>query len=596
MKLIIPHLGKPEGRNERLLRLADFLGVPCQPVLLEKGVRQSPRYFEEMLRDGNSYLVIDPAVLRECTGGRFPQELANWLVSRLPFLLIHGLGPDPFSQELVKTLSFGCLQSVRPVTDPRSRYEIAQHPKELCGAFGGISFGPVNPLNDFVFSLASEKAGTQTPISIDSHPFMTVIKKDKARLIFLASADSFDMNCDIDGKPLSEYFSRFIPYVMALRYMFGEQCWHPVQHYASFIVDDPLLRSNYGYLDFQALLRLMKQHNFATTIAFIPHNYRRSSKAAVRMFRENSDRLSICYHGNDHTAAEMASHDVPQLNAILRVAEARIESHTVSTGVPCDKVMVFPQEKFSVEAMKVLKSRNFLAAVNATHNPAGCKLPLKLSEAAQPATLRYGGFPLFLRKYIGRAERQDIAFDAFFGKPLLIVDHHEIFRSPGRLIDAVEMINSILPEIRWSNLTNALVNSTLRRVSSSGCSYIQAYSSSVNIVNDQDALRRFVVEWNQTDAAPMPEQVLQDSLPIDSIDRVGPAIRVPIDVAPRTSTTLSLRFRDDHATVVSLGLKWEAKAFIRRRLSELRDNYISKNEFAMGVAQAVKHRVLSKSF
>jgi len=41
------------------------------------------------------------------------------------------------------------------------------------------------------------------------------------------------------------------------------------------------------------------------------------------MFRENPHRLSICFHGNDHTEAEFASNDPALLNGMLDIAEGR---------------------------------------------------------------------------------------------------------------------------------------------------------------------------------------------------------------------------------------------------------------------------------
>ena len=89
----------------------------------------------------------------------------------------------------------------------------------------------------------------------------------------------------------------------------------------------PLLRRDYGYLNFDSLLRLAKEHNFHTAISFIPHNYRRNSARIVRMFRENPRRLSICFHGNDHTEAEFASTDRALLNGMLGIGEERMKAH-----------------------------------------------------------------------------------------------------------------------------------------------------------------------------------------------------------------------------------------------------------------------------
>ena len=103
---------------------------------------------------------------------------------------------------------------------------------------------------------------------------------------------------------------------------------------------------------------------FTTTIAFIPWNYRRTSDSVARVFRERSDRFSICLHGCDHTEGEFASTEVRRLNTQLHLATQRMRAHEQSTGLPYAEVMVFPQGKFSAASLELLKCHNYLAAVN----------------------------------------------------------------------------------------------------------------------------------------------------------------------------------------------------------------------------------------
>jgi hypothetical protein len=591
MRLVVPHMGEIEATDARLIRLAEFLGITCEPLLLEKRDEHHARHMEEVSRGQASCFVVNPRVIKEWTGGSLPRDLTSCLTSCFPFLLVHGLTTDSFSQSLTRALSGNRLQTIQAVADSNGVYEIASNTRKVCGPFSGISFGPVNPLNDHVLSVTANKAALLTPISIGGNPFMVITKQDKAEMIFLASADTLDVNSAIADKPLSEYFSRFVPHAMALRYVFGEQCWHPNEHCASFTIDDPLLRAKYGYLDFGTLLNLMKDNNFSTTIAFIPHNYRRNSERTVRLFHQNTERLSICFHGNDHTAEEFASTDISLLNTMIEIAEARMGTHAKATGLRCNKVMVFPQDNYSLEAMRALKSRNFFAAVSGTSHPLGRRADFAFGELAQPAILRYGGFPLFLRKYIGRFNREDIAYDLFFGKPALIYEHHGVFRRAETLVEAVRLINSIAPDIKWCDLATAVTNSSLRRRTLDGVCHIRAYSGTIHISNEWDTPQRFVVEWNHSEGCPSVEHVLEGVVD-RSFEINGSSVHLSVELPPRCSQTLSLVFRNDYPSLGGLGFQWSAKAFVRRRLSEVRDNYISKNQLVMAVAQSVKRRLV----
>jgi hypothetical protein len=593
MKLVVPHTGELQAADARLIRLAEFLGIRCESLRLDKQVQQCAEFIRKAVPDQNSCLIVNPEVMREWVDGDvFPADLASCLASRFPHLLVHGLTWGPFVDGMIRSLSNGKVQSVQPIADAGQTYEISSNSNDICGPFSGLSFGPINADNDRVLEVSSGDTTVRKLICIGGCPLMAAVQRDTAEILFLASEDTADVNAQVGQLPLSDYFSRLMPHAMALRHIFGEGCWHPGEPHASIIIDDPLLRRNYGYLNFEILLRLMEEYDFHTTIAFIPHNYRRNSARIIRMFRENPRRLSICFHGNDHTAAELASTDTALLNTMLSIAAERMNMHEQATGVHCDKVMVFPQGGFSVEAMEVLKSRNFHAAVNTVPFPMGQPVPLTIADLAQPAVLRYGGFPLFIRTYVKETQRQDIAFNLFFGRPALIVEHHEIFKHPGPLVGVVQKVNSVAPGISWSNLEGAVDNSILKRRTPDGMMQVRAYSSDVRITNHSASIERFSIAWGQPGQSSPFEQLLRDGAPFPGVEVDEAGIRVFGELAPSASQTFSVLYRNPHTTLGSLGFRWDAKAFLRRRLSEVRDNYLSKNQYVLTAAQTLRRRFL----
>jgi len=417
---------------------------------------------------------------------------------------------------------------------------------------------------------------------------MATVRSQGAEVLFVASEDVLDLNDKCPTTSLAEYFSRLLPHAMALRYAAGANCWRPSEAHASIIIDDPLLRNNYGFLNFKSLLSLTKQHDFHTTIAFIPHNFRRSAPRIIRMFRENPSRLSICYHGNDHTEAEFASTDWALLHTLFHIAGQRMDAHYKMTGLPCDKVMVFPQEQFSEEALTVIKSHNFYGVVNSAAHPPHPTVWPTIGEVAQPAVRRYGGFPIFSRTLIHHLRSEDIAFNLFFGRPVLLVDHHEVFRHPERVIEIATRINSVEPQIRWSNLATALSGSTLKRTAADGTYHVRAYSHTVRASNDTDSAGRFSIEWGNSGDGPSIEQVLMDGAAYPSFETKGSAVRLSVELAPNSSATFSLVYPSAHAPVRSLGLRKNVQALLRRRLSEARDNYLSKNQSLLTAVQALR--------
>src|SRR5262249_30164760 len=151
------------------------------------------------------------------------------------------------------------------------------------------------------------------------------------------------------------------------------------------------------------LLALMKQHRFATSIAFIPWNWRRSDSTVVQLFKEHSENYSICVHGCDHTAGEFSTPNRERAGSLATEALRRMSLHKDRTGLGYDRIMVFPQGMFSAEAMIELKRAGFEGVVNTelNSNPP-LKRKLRISDAWDTAVMRYGDFPIYTRRYPGQ--------------------------------------------------------------------------------------------------------------------------------------------------------------------------------------------------
>lgn len=204
--------------------------------------------------------------------------------------------------------------------------------------------------------------------------------------------------------------------------------------HASIIIDDPLLRENYGYLNYRKLLKLMDVHNFVTTIAFIPWNYNRTEKKIADLFKERPDRFSLCVHGCDHTEGEFGKTDFDYLNGKVKLATARMIEHEKRTGITFDRVMVFPQGIFSDEAMEALRANNYLAAVN--------------TEALPVSGSLSSSFPFYLR------HKPEEAI-ACVSDPTFIVLHHDYFKHGyERLADFVDEFNARVTNLKWDSVGN----------------------------------------------------------------------------------------------------------------------------------------------
>ena len=206
-------------------------------------------------------------------------------------------------------------------------------------------------------------------------------------------------------------------------------------HHASIIIDDPLLRENYGFLNYRKLLALMDKHNFHTSIAFIPFNFKRTDERIAAIFKERPDRFSLCVHGCDHTKGEFERTDLNYLDNKVKLATARMIEHEKRTGIPFDRIMVFPQGKFSNTALEALKKNNYLAAVNTEAMPVDGHI-----SSTFPFLLRY--------------KPEDVT--ACVSDPIFIVLHHDYFKNNGyeRLTDFVDELNTRSKNVKWDSVGN----------------------------------------------------------------------------------------------------------------------------------------------
>ena len=194
-------------------------------------------------------------------------------------------------------------------------------------------------------------------------------------------------------------------------------------------------------MTYRGIANLVRKENFAVTIAFIPWNHNRSDPETVGLFAANAARLSICVHGCDHTACEFAAVDEAMLNWKVSLARKRMEQHKRKFALPYDNVMVFPHGIFSKESMTVLRRRGFAAAVSSRLLASNYTGGLKLGHMISPATTHYG-MPLFLRRYPRRVE--DFAYDLFFGRPALIVQHNADFADGwDKILSFINRLNAL---------------------------------------------------------------------------------------------------------------------------------------------------------
>lgn len=528
------------------------------------------------------------AVLRDVS----PDLLRDFMESHCAQLLVFSVGHAREHGDLLHWLTGGAVAALGPAGERRT-FDFPDDGRRLSRAFAGQSFTLEHPVPVRTFDLGdADGSGVEPILLADGRPVFLRVERGACELFLLALGQLPDINERLSqSRGVEEHYDRLIPLLIFLRHSFGEMCWHGAESTGRLIIDDPLLVRSYGFLSYRALRNSMHSAGYATSIAFIPWNHWRTSKKEAAGILDDDHKLSICVHGCDHTNREFGDVNPQSLQWKADTALSRMQRHEHRTGLAFDRVMVFPQGKFSSPAMLALRTGNYLAAVNTTCFPtdAGAE-PLTIADFLRPAITKFYGFPLFQRRYPRRLV--DFAFDVFLGRPVLLVQHHDDFRDGyGRLEEFVSGLHGLEPKLTWGPLSDQLMGSCMMRSLSATSMEVRFFTRQFRFKNPRSTPVALVLSRGEPDAAAV-SRVLVDGrdVPFSCKDGVlafehradaGQVIDVRVLDRPRRPAPGPKRSGVTHTVGVG----------VRRALSEFRDHALMKHPRLLAAATRLATRM-----
>ena len=391
---------------------------------------------------------------------------------------------------------------------------------------------------------------------------------------------------ELTSRYCSCHFLEKAPLMMFLRYSCREKCWHSTKNYANLTIDDPWLTEPYGYLSYKKLLKEMKEHNFHTTIAFIPWNFDRSKSKVVSMFREHPDRFSICIHGNNHDHREFYKYktetgdlwppkplNVQEKN--IKQALARMEKFNYLTGLAYDRVMVFPHGIAPAPTLGLLKKYNFLSTVNSNNVPLGSNVPLNTLFQLRPVTLNFQNFPSLKRYRPGRTQ-SEIAIDLFLDNPILFYTHDDFFENgSGAFNKTADILNNIKPGIIWQSLGYIVQHLYLEKLRDDGNYDILTFSSNFILENTYQQDAAFFVQKEESFSPPI-KQVTIDGQP-SSYTELENNFMIDLFIPAGGKCHIIIEYKNDLDIALIDTSKNDLRINLLRRLSDFRDMTFSTN-------------------
>jgi hypothetical protein len=579
----------PADSDANAHKIAAFMGAEATFVCLTTAV----------LRDGAALRKLVPKCTSLIVNAETLAKVADAMqsgVSGLPILtsltehvFIYGFQSTNRHCAILRALSSGGLLRIQPLQDTHATFHVADGHRESCGQLSGLSLGAVDATRESCFVEGSEERRHDVIIRAGHKPFFVRSDNGGSHLFFLACGELADLNEKVRREAaILSWFSRLTPLMMFLRGALGNRVWHNDYPRACFIIDDPLLTNSYGFLDYRRLAEIMRQQRFSTCIAFIPWNYRRSSKEVAELFSSNHSMSSLCIHGCDHTAREFATTDFESLHGKAQMALERMRTHQRLSGVPFDDIMVFPQGHFSLEAMTALKASGYLAAVNTDLSPSMMTETLVVRDLLEVAVTRFADFPLFGRRY--PHEVAEFALDLFLGKPALVVEHHGYFRDGYNALETfIARVNALEERLEWTNVATICSRACLTRTAKDGDIYVRFYTSRFWLKNEGTQIRTYVLLRRQTPDGPPPSVTINGRGRDYEREDGNFKIRLSLDAGQTAEIRVLSGEPDSAGFSCPQTTIYKARVLVRRMLCEFRDSYVDTNRVLSGIVSPARN-------
>ena len=510
-------------------------------------------------------------------------ERMQWWQNRVHSAFVHAGNNSETLQKLVQRLTGDDRSALHKIKGSVGDITVSHHLDDFCGVMAGVRTTASKSIadGDFVFKTRAENA--TSIISVDDGPTFLRLGCNGVAVFLSTSSEVIDIDAELTSQnfDIREHFFSVVPLVLYIKWAFAETCWSTSETNACLVIDDPVLKPTHGFVNFQELLSLMKQHKFSTNIAFIPWNWRRSAPQVVRLFKENPDNYSISVHGCDHTRAEFGGPDRRRLYWKTRRALDRMNRHESITGICHDRVMVFPQGIFSEAAMSALKHSGIIAAVNSDVISSDSQpRAVTISELWDIAVMGYSDFPIFTRRYPWEG-LANFAFDALLGKPAIALIHHDYCSDHcARLIDFIDRLNALKCRLIWRSLAEVVSRSCRQRELSSGAVEIEMYAAELRVENRCAKPRRFLIR--RRECAPSTIREIHDGSGPTAWNFVDGYVKFEVELSAGESRTIGVKFHElAENGYIGDNLSYRFKAMLRRYLCEVRDNYVTTARFRL---------------
>lgn len=551
-------------------KIAEFYGLLCKKIDLD-----NTEITEGLLRDGlgNYYKLIglDANILQQKPGLLTENEMSllkTAVSTGGANMIISNLSEQSGGSSLTE-LTDGAILKVTVPKDSHRDWNISTVAPEITREFTGQVITSTTSASQIDFGLSLDPMTPVTPLfsskddSGATYLIFAKLPKGAGSIFLNAGATGWSL----DTLSMSEivynpsHFSEIMPLMLTMRYALEEETWHNDHNFANLTLDGLNLTEPFQNVNYTGLLKEMKAHNFHTTIAFSPVNWEKSKLEVTNLFVKNPDRYSLAQYGNNTDGYEFYKYSVslddpyparPLVDQEWDILEglSRMEMLTKYTGIPFDRVMVFPIGISPEETLVLLKKNNYLATVNIQNIPLGVTPSLNWDEGVVPVSLDYGNFPILTRRLLGayqtRPILQSFYFDLFFEKPALIGSNASgkgLFATGIDSFDPIaDQLNAIPGGLEWLSLGDIIKHTYLEKVNDDGSVDVRMFTNDLILTNNISYQRTYYVMKEETLNVPIVNLTVNDhEVPFRIEDGF---LSLDIVLPARTSVEIFIRYKD----------------------------------------------------
>jgi hypothetical protein len=170
------------------------------------------------------------------------------------------------------------------------------------------------------------------------------------------------------------------------------------------------------------------------------------------MFRQNADRISLLFHGNDHVSNELGALHRPSLQRLLAQALGRIGRLETREKLEVARIMAPPHGACSESAITEMARVGFEAVCVSRgslffHNPRGA---WTRTIGMTPCDV-IAGLPVIPRFGLSKACGNDALIAALLHQPIVPITHHQAVAEGFDLLRDIASVVNSLGNVAWTD-------------------------------------------------------------------------------------------------------------------------------------------------